>query len=122
MFKYKLTGTHCGCPFALSAVLVLILVLVLVLIGAAVGILVAILVAILVVVLVVVLSLVVLAVHSKILRFYICGNAASIAFPEYQDLSFGLNIRLVRRPATIAAVMPPAAAFSPPVRIPRKPC
>ena len=105
-----------GCPLSLSAVLVLVLILVL--IGAAVGILVA----ILVVVLVVVLSLVVLAVHSKILRFYICGNAASIAFPEYQDLSFGLNIRLVRRPATIAAVMPPEAAFNPPVRMPRKPC
>ena len=103
-----------GCPLSLSAVLVLVLILVLILIGAAVGILAAILV--------VVLSLVVLAVHSKILRFYICGNAASIAFPEYQDLSFGLNIRLVRRPATIAAVMPPDAAFSPPVRMPRKPC
>ncbi len=103
------------CPLALSAVLVLGLFLrVLILIGAAVGVLVAILVG--------VLSLVVLVVHSKILRFYICGNAASIGYPKYQDLSFGLNIRLVRSPATIAAVMPPAVAFNPPVSIPRKPC
>ena len=107
------------CPLALSAVLVLGLFLfVLILIGAAVGVLVAILVAILVGV----LSLVVLVVHSKILRFYICGNAASIGYPKYQDLSFGLNIRLVSSPATIAAVMPPAVAFNPPVSIPRKPC
>lgn len=103
------------CPLALSAVLVLgLFLLVLILIGAAVGVLVAILVG--------VLSLVVLVVHSKILRFYICGNAASIGYPKYQDLSFGLNIRLVRSPATIAAVMPPAVAFNPPVSIPRKPC
>ena len=76
----------------------------------------------LVAILVGVLSLVVLVVHSKILRFYICGNAASIGYPKYQDLSFGLNIRLVSSPATIAAVMPPAVAFNPPVSIPRKPC
>ena len=36
-------------------------------------------------------------------------------------ISLGLKIKLIRRPAAMAAVMPQAVAFSPPPKIPRKP-
>ena len=49
-------------------------------------------------------------------------HAARIAYPEYQDLSFGLNTKLAKSPATMAAVIPPAVPLRPPVNIPRKPC
>ena len=51
----------------------------------------------------------------------ICGHTANIACPKNQDLSFALNKRLAKSPAIIAAVIPPAVPFSPPVNIPRKP-
>ena len=40
-----------------------------------------------------------------------------VACPSFQDLSLALKRRLAIRPAKMAAVMPPAEAFSPPVKI-----
>ena len=75
---------------------------------------------ILVLVLVLILVLV-LVIHTRFLRFLSYGLAANIACPAFQDLSLALKIKLASRPARMAAVMPPAAAFSPPVKIPRNP-
>ena len=58
--------------------------------------------------------------HGSFFTTYL-RTSASIVWPENQDLSFALNKKLAARPATTAIVMPPAAAFSPPVKIPRKP-
>ena len=77
------------------------------------------LVAVLVILVVALVS--VLVVHCKILQYYICGMTASVVCPFFQDLSFGLKIKLMRSPAVMAAVMPPAAALNPPVKTPRKP-
>lgn len=90
----------------------------------AVLVLVAALVLILVVVLVLVLILVlvlVLVIHSSLPPILICGYAAMVACPKDQDLSFALKRSPAISPAKMAAVMPPAAAFSPPVKIPRNP-
>ena len=85
-------------------------------------ILIAVLVTALVAVLILVVVLIsVLVVHCKILQYYICGMTAPVVCPFFQDLSFGLKIKLMRSPAVMAAVMPPAAAFNPPVKTPRKP-
>ena len=46
---------------------------------------------------------------------------ALLAMTAFYDLSFGLKIRLTTRPERMATVMPPAVAFRPPVKIPRKP-
>ena len=46
---------------------------------------------------------------------------ANIVCPTIHDLSLALKIRLTIRPAITAAVIPPAVALSPPVRIPMKP-
>ena len=45
----------------------------------------------------------------------------TVVCPEIYALSFGLNSRLISRPAVIAAAIPPAVAFRPPIKIPRKP-
>ena len=96
---------QCNRPFQLVLVLVaLVLLLVLVLI--------------LVLVLVV---LILLVIHNNSSKYLYCGQPASVAFPENQDLSFALKIRLAIKPLTTAAVIPPAVAFKPPMRIPRKP-
>ena len=98
-------------PFWLPAVTILILVLILVLV----------LILILVIVLVLILVLVLIVTHKWLPPFVVCGCAATIACPKIQDLSFALKIKLTIRPATIAAVIPPAVAFSPPVSTPKKP-
>ena len=73
-------------------------------------------------VLIVVLGVVlVLVIHCLILQFCIYGMTAFVVYPTIYDLSLGLKIKLTTRPATMAAVMPPAVAFSPPVNTPSRP-
>ena len=79
-----------------------------------------ILVLVLVVILVAVLVLILL-VHDKYLSLFLCGIAVVIVFTKYQDLSLSLKMMETIRPERIAAVIPPALAFSPPVSIPMKP-
>lgn len=96
---------------AVSVLVVLILVVVLV-----------VLIMVVVLIILVVLVLIsVLVIHVQLPPNLSCGLTAELACPAFQDLSLGLKIKLVRRPMTIAAVIPPAAAFSPPVKIPRNP-
>lgn len=86
------------------------------------AVLVSVLISVLALVLFVVLSLVlILVVHGFILRLNDTALAATLAYPLFQDLSLALKIRLHSSPARIAAVIPPAEAFRPPVKMPRKP-
>ena len=94
--------------FCLALILIAVLILVLILV------LVVILVAVLVLVLI-------LIVHDKYLSLFLCGIAVVIVFTKYQDLSLSLKMMETIRPERIAAVIPPALAFSPPVRIPMTP-
>lgn len=91
----------------LAAVFVLIIVLILIF------------VLVVVLILIVVLVLV-LIIHRKFLRLYHLGYP-KIVYPFTYDLSLALKIKLTNNPATIAAVIPPAVAFSPPVKIPITP-
>ena len=84
------------------------------------AVLVSVLVLILLVVLILILVLI-LIVHFYILRLNNTALAATLAYPLFQDLSLALKIRLQMSPARIAAVIPPAEALRPPVKIPRKP-
>lgn len=93
---------------------VLVLVLIVVLIG----------VSVLVVVLILIIALVlilVLIIHNSLPPKFSCGVPAALVCPALQALSLALKRILAARPATIAAVIPPAAAFSPPVKIPWNP-
>ena len=81
--------------------------------------LIVILVLILIVILVLILILV-LVIHCEFLRLYHLGFP-KIVCPSVQDLSLARKIRLTNKPATIAAVIPPAVAFKPPVKIPITP-
>ena len=94
--------------FCLALILIAVLILVLILV--------VILVAVLVLVLVLILL-----VHDKYLSLFLCGIAVVIVFTKYQDLSLSLKMMETIRPERIAAVIPPALAFSPPVRIPMTP-
>ena len=94
--------------FCLALILIAVLILILVLILVLVVILVAVLVLI-------------LLVHDKYLSLFLCGIAVVIVFTKYQDLSLSLKMMETIRPERIAAVIPPALAFSPPVRIPMTP-
>ena len=49
------------------------------------------------------------------------AETAMIVYPFFQDLSFALNMILAINPAIMAAVIPPAVAFNPPVKMPMKP-
>lgn len=101
--------------FLAVILLVLIVLLVVLLI-----VLVTVILVVLLVVLVTVV-LIVLIIHISFLRLFLCGNAARIVYPGIYDLSFALKIRPTKAPNTMAAVMPPAAAFRPPVNIPKNP-
>ncbi len=101
-----------GCPFFASAV---------VLILAAVLIAVLAIILVVLVLAVVLVLILVLVVHDLFLQCLSYGLAATIACPDAQDLSLALKRKLAARPARMAAVIPPAEAFSPPVKIPRKP-
>ena len=81
-------------------------------------ILVAILIFVLAVILIVVLSTVVLIIHNLIPRLKYLRKPAVLGYPLFYDLSFALKIRLTTSPKKIAAVIPPAVAFRPPVKIP----
>ena len=72
-------------------------------------------------VLLVLVLILVLIVHNKYLHFSCCGIAAELACPKTHVLSLALNKRLAKRPAVMAAAIPPAQAFSPPVKMPRNP-
>ena len=100
-------------PF-LTVVLILIVLVVL-----AVVLIVLVLVVVLVAVLILILVLV-LVVHEFYLLFFY-GLAATVVCPNVQDLSLARKIRLTSRPAVIAAVIPPAVDFKPPVNMPIKP-
>ena len=91
------------------AVLILVLVLVLALILA-------------VMVLILVLALILVAIHVMILQnmVFTAGPLGEVC-PKTQDLSFALKKRLASSPAATAAVIPPAVALSPPVRVPKNP-
>lgn len=75
---------------------------------------------ILLIILLVLLLILILVVHGCFLRIYFCVSAV-VACPRFYDLFFALKIKLTNSPATIAAVIPPAQAFSPPVKIPINP-
>lgn len=99
-------------PGQLAAVLaVAVLVLLVILVGILIGILVGILV-----------HTLILIIHCKDPPFvYIHGNAVLIGYPKDYDLSFALKMKLINKPNTIAAVIPPAEAFNPPRKIPINP-
>ena len=99
---------HLAAVLVLAVVLVLVIVLVLILV--------------LVIVLVLILILItVLIIHGLISSFLCLRRTAMIDCPFFHALSLGRKIKLTVSPAVMAAVIPPAAAFSPPVKIPRNP-
>lgn len=71
--------------------------------------------------LVVLILIAILLIHGYSSKISSCGLAAIIECPNFYALSLGLKIKLARRPAITATVIPPAQAFRPPVKIPRKP-
>lgn len=95
-------------PFALAAVLVAVLIIL-------------ILVLVALVILVLIVLILILVVHGFFPPKYLYGLAAILAYPVIQDLSLALKIRLERSPAQMAAVIPPAEACSPPMKMPRNP-
>ena len=95
-----------------SAVVLILLIAVLVLI----------VLVLLIVLILVVLVVLILVIHSCFLQIYLyCGRAARVVYPNIYALSFALKIKLTIKPLTIAAVIPPAVDFKPPVKTPRKP-
>ena len=100
--------------------LLLAAVLVLVLIGVLVAVLILVGVLVLGTVLVAVLILV-LVIHDRSSVYFFLRCSAVPVCPIFQDLSFGLKIRLAISPEMTATVIPPAVAFRPPVKIPRNP-
>ena len=81
---------------------------------------------VLLLVILIVILLIVLLVHHLILPMFVIPNrvdpaATQLVCAVIHDLSFALKIRLTNRPPTMAAVIPPAVALSPPVKIPRNP-
>lgn len=74
-------------------------------------------------VLILILILVLVLISVLIIHFStsMMRNAAAILLALFQDLSFGLNIVDMINPKIIAAVIPPALARRPPVKIPRNP-
>ena len=101
---------------AILIVLVLIPVLVLVLVLVLVIVIVLI---ILVVVLITILILII--VHDTLSSKCFLRISAELVCPAVQDLSFGLKRKLASSAKIIAAVIPPAVAFKPPVNAPSKP-
>ena len=96
---------------ALAALILVLAVLILVLV-----------LAVLVLILVLVLALILVAIHVMILQnmVFTAGPLGEVC-PKTQDLSFALKKRLASSPAATAAVIPPAVALSPPVRVPKNP-
>ena len=96
---------------------ILIAVLVIILVGVLISVLVRILIFVLIRISVLVLILIIH--HKYLLRCL--RNDATLGCPIFYDLSFALKNILARSPAKIAAVIPPAVADNPPVKIPRNP-
>ena len=94
---------------ALAALILVLAVLILVLVLA-------------VLILILVLALILVAIHVMILQnmVFTAGPLGEVC-PKTQDLSFALKKRLASSPAATAAVIPPAVALSPPVRVPKNP-
>lgn len=113
MWKYKDNGLlHFATGHGHLAVVLILLITVLVVL----------LVLIVLVLLILVVLLILLVIHSYFLQIYLyCGLAARVVCPNIYALSFALKIKLTIRPLTIAAVMPPAVDFSPPVKTPKIP-
>ena len=63
----------------------------------------------------------ILVIHLFFLLNLVGKNPAEIDCPEIQDLSLGLKRIPASRTKMIAAVIPAAVAFRPPVRMPRAP-
>lgn len=81
-----------------------------------------ILVVVLVVLTVLILIIVlVLVIHNFVPPCNIIWVIPWIVYPVFQALSLGLKRKLTKSPAVIAAVMPPAVALRPPVKIPKNP-
>ena len=100
----------------LSAVLVLVAVVLAIILVIVAVVLIVVLIAVLV------HTLVILVVHDEILRFiYNFGKAVIIYCPVSYDLSLALKRILMIKPNRIAALIPPADAVRPPVKIPRNP-
>ena len=102
-------------------VALLIIVLILVALLVVVLVLIVILAAITVLILITVLVLILIVIHNNSSEYIILRQCATVDFPNYQVLFFGLNRKLIIKPPRIAAVIPPAVALRPPVRIPRNP-
>lgn len=92
------------------------------LIAVLVVLLIVLLIVLVVLLIVLIVLLILLVIHSCFLQIYLyCGLAARIVCPDLYALSFALKIKLTIRPLIMAAVMPPAVDFSPPVKTPRNP-
>ena len=109
-FRIIAAGKKLPAAIVLAVILVVLIVLVILVI----------LVAAVVLILLLVLLIILVLIHFKVPPFIHCGNTAVLIFPKIQDLSFALNIMPTSSPAVIAAVIPPAAAFNPPVNTPIK--
>lgn len=84
--------------------------------------LVLVLVVVLVVLIVLILIIVlVLVIHNFVPPCNVFGVIPWIVCPGFQALSLGLKRKLTKSPAVIAAVIPPAVALRPPVKIPKNP-
>ena len=75
---------------------------------------------VLVVLILVVVLILILVIHFSVPPNILLGYP-TVVCPGIYALSFGLNSRLIRSPAVIAAAIPPAVDFRPPINIPRKP-
>ena len=102
---------RCNRPLRLVLVLVVLILLI-----------VLILAVLVILVLVVLVVLILLVIHDCILHIFLyCERAARLICPGIQDLSLALKSRLTSKPLTIAAVIPPAVDFNPPVKTPSSP-
>ena len=117
--KKQGTGENACSLFMLLAVLALILVIVL-LAAVLVVVLLTVLLGILRLFVVLIVLVIILVAHGSSLLIDWFGTAA-IVCADVQDLSLGSNKSAARTPKITAAVIPPAAAFSPPVNTPRSP-
>ncbi len=111
-----------ACCFLQQAIVSLAVVLILLIAVLIALVVLVVLLVVILAVLVLIVLLILLVIHNYFLQVYLyCGRAARLICPKIQDLSFALKIRLTTRPLTIAAVIPPAVDFSPPVNTPSNP-
>ena len=94
--------------------------IVLVLIPALVVVLVLVIILIVLVVVLILVAILII-VHDTLSSICFLRISAELVCPAAQDLSFGLKRKLASSAEIIAAVIPPAVAFKPPVNAPSKP-